>query len=173
MKLYFSICPLICQYLPLPPGSSSQAVTADSSGNIFVAAYVTEPSGRSEIRVVKVDQHGNNLASIDLGGSARNAIGGLALDSTGNVVVVGSTNSTDFPLTSPLVSMTSPGQSAGFVVKMDSGLANIVFSTLLGGTKGGGTNAGAVAVDSSGNIYVTGSTGGTNFPVSSGAFHCA
>src|ERR1700685_926810 len=122
MEMNLFICPLLCslplicsgeqtlvQYLPLPPGSSSQAVKVDSSGNTFVAAYVTEPSGRYEIRVVKVDQHGNALASIDFGGSAGNTIGGLALDLAGNVLVVGSTNSTDFPLTSPLVSMTTPG----------------------------------------------------------------
>ncbi len=157
ISAFLSSLPFTCaaeqtllQYLPLPPGSSAQAIKVDSSGNILAVASVIEPSGRNEIRVIKIDPLGNTLGSIDFGGTGSNGIGGLALDSSGNAVVVGSTNSTDFPLTSPLISSTTPAQSAGFVVKIDSGLTTIIFSTLLGGTEGGGTKANAVAVDSTG-----------------------
>ncbi len=186
MKLisnFYSVCallfslPLTCaaeqtllQYLQLPPGSSAQALQVDRSGNVFAAANVIAPSGRNEIRVVKVGPAGNLLGSIDFGGAGSNGIGGLALDSSGNVVVVGSTSSTDFPLTAPLISSTTPGQSTGFVIKLDSGLTTILFSTLLGGTQGGGSEGNAVSIDSSGNIYVAGGTGDVDFPVTTGAF---
>lgn len=160
----------LVRYLEFPPGSAAQAVSTDTSGNIFVAANVSEPSGRKPIEVIKTDPTGLTLATFTFGGNAINQISGLAVDGSGNVVIVGSTNSTDFQLTAPLISHTTAGQFSGFLVKLDSALKAITFSTLLGGTQGGGTVANAVALDSSGNIYVTGGTGDVDFPITSSAF---
>ena len=107
------------------------------------------------------------MATKDFGAGSNDSIVAAAVDPLGNLILAGNTDSVDFPLVSPLISI-APGQTA-FVVKVDSQLRNILFSTLLGGTQGG-TYAGALAVDGSGNIYVTGGTLDPSFPVTPGAF---
>jgi len=78
-------------------------------------------------------------------------------------------------LVSPLISQT--GSEAGYVIKFDSELTGIIFSTLVGGTTGstvgGGTNLSALAIDQTGNIYVAGWTADGNFPLTPGAFQTA
>src|SRR4029077_11182698 len=141
--------------------SRPQALAADSAGNLFVVSNVTEPSGRGQIRVFKTDPQGKTLASMDFGGSQDDGISGAAVDPQGNLVIVGATSSPDFPLVLPLIS--NAPQPAAFITKIDSQLKSILFSTRLGGTQGGigGTSAGALALDSAGNIYVTGVTADT------------
>ena len=98
---------MLARYLNLPADARPETVTAGASGSLFVVSNVIEPSGRPQIRVLKIDSDGATLASIDFGGSSRDTIAGAAVDATGNLVVVGSTSSADFPLVSPLISSTS------------------------------------------------------------------
>ena len=164
---------VLARYLNLPSNAQPQTLTADGSGKLFVVSNIIEPSGRQQIRVLKTDSQGGTLASIDFGGSAREMIAGVAVDPSGSLIVVGSTTSPDFPLVAPLISTTST--QAAFVTKLDPELHGIVFSTRLGGTQGwtgdgSGTLAGGVAVDSAGNLYITGRTANTDFPITPGAF---
>jgi hypothetical protein len=148
----------------------------DGSGNIFVVANVTEVSGRPQIRAIKMDPLGNVLASYDFGGSSRSfadAPSGAAVDPQGNLVIVGTTASSDFPLVSPVIASTST--QAGFVAKLDAQLSKILFSTRIGGSQGaspgnGSTSVNAVTLDTFGNIFVTGGTAANDFPTTSGAF---
>ncbi len=160
------------RYLDLPADAQAQTLAADSAGNLFIVSNVTEPSGKPQIRVLKTDSQGRTLASMDFGGSAGGMVAGAAVDPQGNVVIAGTTTSTDFPLVAPLISNVT--RAAGFVVKFDSQLKNILFSTLLGGTQNNvfsaGTSVGALALDQAGNMYVTGSTSNTDFPITPGAF---
>lgn len=166
----------LVRYLDLPNGSQSRALAADSQGSLFAVSNIEEPSGRILIRVIKTDPQGGSLASIDFGGTGTNEtdlVAGAAVDPQGDLVIVGTTNSPDFPLVAPVISRTTP--QAAFVVRLDSQLRTILFSTRLGGLQGGGptqggTAAGGVAVDNAGNIYVTGSTSATDFPVTPSAF---
>jgi uncharacterized protein (TIGR03437 family) len=159
-------------YPDLGDGASPITIAADSSGNLFIVSYVTEPSGRHQIRVTKTDPKGNTQAHLDFGGSAAgfvlsDTIGGAAVDASGNVVIAGTAESADFPLVSPLTANAS--RNSAFIIKIDSGLQTILFSTLLGGAKGY-TLAQAIALDKASNIYVTGLTSATDFPVTAGAF---
>ena len=157
------------RYLDLPDSARPQTLAADSSGNLIIIFDVTEPSGRQRIRVIKTNPQGSMLASMDFGEGE--AIAGAAVDRNGSLVIAGTTTSPDFPLVSPLISKTS--QAAAFIIKIDSSLQNILFSTRLGGTQGGVfgvTVAGALALDHAGNIYVAGRTSSIDFPVTSGAF---
>ncbi|MCU1260159.1 MAG: hypothetical protein JWO80_3044 [Bryobacterales bacterium] len=164
------------RYLPIGTQSQALALASDSSGNLFTVSTVLAVSGRNQIRVIKTDAQGNSLASLDFGGTSSHlpdVPSGAVVDPQGNLVIVGTTTSSDFPLVSPLFSKTTT--QAGFIVKLDSQLKQIVFSTRLGGTQGGvpnqgGTSAKAVAVDSTGNIYVVGTTAATDFPITVGAF---
>ncbi len=109
-----------------------------------------------------------------LGGSNQENGDSVAVDTSGNIYVTGWAFSTDFPTTPGSYQPTWPGARLNaFVAKIKptaSGSASLVYSTYLGSDEPG-TNNGAVgiAVDGSGNAYVTGATNSTNFPTTSGA----
>ncbi len=96
------------------------------------------------------------------------AIGGIAVDGFGNAYVTGDTASTNFPTTAGAFQTTFGGGADAFVTKLNSTGSALVYSTYLGGNSG--DDAGGIAVDGSGNAYVTGSTASTNFPTTAGAF---
>ena len=102
---------------------------------------------------------------------------GIAVDSTGSAFVTGTTFSKDFPVTSGAFQSTFPpsatGISSSFVSKISASGDSLEYSTYLGGSgyQGGfGDSANAIAIDSMGAAYVTGTTASTDFPVTSGAF---
>jgi hypothetical protein len=104
---------------------------------------------------------------------------GIALDSAGNAYITGSTTSSDFPTQgNPVQPTYGGGQHNAFVAKFDttqaSGPDTLLYSTYLGG---GGDDIGrAIAVDATGDAYVTGSTsssGPTPFPTTPDALQPA
>lgn len=109
------------------------------------------------------------IYSTYLGGSNSDVAKGIAVDSSGNVYVTGETNSPDFPTVNPLQA-SLVGTPNAFVTKLSwNGTSlSMVYSTYLGGGyTGSGANASfgnGIAVDSSGNAYVTGLTTSPNFP---------
>lgn len=96
-----------------------------------------------------------------LGGKSGDSAAAIAVDSSGAVYVTGSANSSDFPTAGPVQS-TNKGQPDLFVAKLSSSGTSLVYSTYLGGT--GEDEVHAIAVDASGNAYVTGRTTSTDFP---------
>ena len=99
-----------------------------------------------------------------LGGSASDQGLGIAVDAAGNAYVTGSTSSTNFP--TPVGADTSAnGDQDVFVSKLNATGTALVYSTYLGGSSN--DQGFAIAVDSLGSAYVTGSTGSTNFPLQS------
>ena len=92
---------------------------------------------------------------------------GIAVDSSGNAYVTGSTSSTNFPVTPGAYQNAYGGGTLdGFVAKVNvagSASTSLVYSTYLGRT--GSDYPKAVAVDGSGNGYVTGGTTSLNFPM--------
>jgi hypothetical protein len=101
---------------------------------------------------------------------------GIAVDSEGSAYVTGYTYSVDFPTKNPYESAppakvqgVPPGQwPSAFVTKFSPDGSSLVYSTYLGGDDY--DQAYAIAVDSSGNAYVTGETDSANFPVTTGAY---
>jgi hypothetical protein len=124
--------------------------------------------------VVKLPPAGDDLLfSTYLGGSAANGGSGtdigraIAVDANGNIAVVGETFTGDFPIANAVQSQKPGGNtmSAAFVTRLVKQGADyqIGFSTYLGG---GSTDwATGVAMSGSGQVFVTGGTGSTNFPV--------
>ena len=101
-----------------------------------------------------------------LGGGGNDYIEGIVVDASGSVYVAGATSSTDFPTASPYqASNGGGGNNDAFVTKFNPSGSALVYSTYLGGSV---NDIGeGVAVDSSGNAYITGYTDSTNFPTSS------
>jgi hypothetical protein len=106
-----------------------------------------------------------------LGGSKDEYAEGIAVDGSGNVYLTGYTASTDFPLLSPYQSSVGSGVQVGYVTKLNTSGTGLIYSTYLGDvkTRGGSSKAFGIAVDSSGNAYVTGTTT-SGFPTTSGAY---
>ncbi|MFC1683208.1 SBBP repeat-containing protein [Candidatus Zixiibacteriota bacterium] len=102
-----------------------------------------------------------------LGGAGSDIGYGITVDGSGNVYVTGQTISSDFPTTSGVVDSVYSGGEA-FVTKVNASGTALVYSTFLGG---GSIDEGRdIAVDSSGNAFVTGFTWSNDFPTTSGAF---
>ncbi|MGH9197198.1 MAG: SBBP repeat-containing protein, partial [Acidimicrobiia bacterium] len=100
-----------------------------------------------------------------LGGSDSDLPGGIAADEAGNVYVAGSTVSADFPLASPLQPARGGGFDA-FVAKLSSDGSTLLYATYLGGEAG--DFASAIAVDTGGQVVITGVTASRTFPIAGG-----
>jgi Beta-propeller repeat len=111
------------------------------------------------------------------GGSGNDEARGVGVDGCGNAFIVGTTNSTNFPVTNALQSANAGGYD-GFIVNFQPG-ANFVdgasyaptvfYSTYLGGA-GGDVVTGVAVGAKSGNATVAGDTNSTNFPTTTGVF---
>jgi hypothetical protein len=96
-----------------------------------------------------------------LGGSGADQSNGIAVDSSGNVYVAGYSNSINFPLTTP--NSLPANANHVFVAKLDAAGANLLYADYIGGNS---NDYGiALVLDSANNVYVTGSTTSSNFPV--------
>jgi hypothetical protein len=131
------------------------------------SAQVTK-NGGTDAFVAVLNATGNGLVySTYLGGSADEIGFGVAEDATG-IYVAGSTSSNDFNTTPNALqpnfrSGTGVSPTDGFVVKINSVTGGLAYSSYLGGT--GNDIATGIAVDGLHNIYVTGVTLSTDFPV--------
>jgi hypothetical protein len=97
-----------------------------------------------------------------LGGSGADAGVGIAVDAFGNAYVTGRTSSMDFPTAgTPSQTVYAGGFLDAFVTKL-SPTSSLVYSTYLGGS--GDDQGNGIAVDGSGNAYVTGDTFSADFP---------
>jgi len=104
-----------------------------------------------------------------LGGSSIDEVRALALDASGYVYLAGHTQSSDFPTTPGAYNITirSTSEPDAFITKMSPGGESLALSTYLGGSYE--DFAYGLAVDSSGNMYVTGETWSYDFPITSHA----
>jgi hypothetical protein len=92
----------------------------------------------------------------------------IAIDNNGDIYITGTTNNSSFPTSSGAYQTTVQGANDIFVVKMNSTATSRIYSTLIGGT--GNDTPNSIAVDASGNAYITGNTASTNYPTTGGAF---
>ena len=126
--------------------------------------------GPSDLFVTKLDSAGAGLVySTYLGDDG--GVPGIAIDAAGHAYVTGTTQSSTFPTTVGAFQTSFGGGGAdAFVTKLNPTATALVYSTFLGGSGHDGAFGQAIAVDSSGNAYVTGSTQSANFPTTTGAF---
>jgi hypothetical protein len=113
-------------------------------------------------------------SALSQGGAYGDNAEGVAVDGAGNAYVTGQAYSFNFPVTKGAFQPTTHavkgqiGATNAFVTKLNPSGTELLYSTYLGGS--GGDGAAGVAVDASGNGYVTGFTSSLDFPVTKGAF---
>lgn len=150
-------------------------IAVDSTGAAYVTGYTQSTDfptaapfqaasgGSTDAFVTKLSPTGSALTySSYLGGSGDDSGLDLALDSSLNAYVTGSTTSTNFPLAGAFQS-TLTGVSNIFVSKVNAAGSALAYSTYLGGS--GTDSPNAIAVDSSGSAYITGQTSSPDFPI--------
>jgi Beta-propeller repeat len=151
------------------------SIAVDATGSAYLAGYTTSANfptrnpaqttnrgGNGDAFVAKLNPTGSALVySTYLGGSGQDVAYGIAVDSAGSAYVSGSTTSTDFPTQNP-EQAASGGAGDGFAAKLSPDGSTLDYSTYVGGT--GADVANEIAVDHSGDAYVTGQTMSTNFP---------
>ncbi len=157
------------------PSTDGNAIGLDGSENVYVAgstsandfpvanSYQQTLKGTANVFVSEIQSQGTKLAySTYLGGAGQDTAYAIAVGAP-NVYVAGETTSNNFP-TASAYQASYGGQGDAFVARLVFSGANITlgYSTYLGGTSL--DQAYGLAVDSSGDAYVTGDTQSTNFP---------
>jgi hypothetical protein len=152
-----------------------QGIVVDGAGNAYITGQTASTNfptsnalqlsnaGSADAFVTKLNAAGSALVySTYLGGSNTDVGYGIAVDSMGNANITGFTSSTNFPTANPLQAGYGGDTGDAFATKINAAGSALVYSTFLGGN---GLDVGnAIAVDISGNAYITGNTASMNFP---------
>jgi hypothetical protein len=172
--------------------SNNVAITGNTDSTDFPtttnAFQGTYPGGSNAV-LTKISASGSSLLySSYLGGNGTDIPSGVAIDAAGEMIVGGSTSSTNFPIANAYQATAAPNQGGmygnyGFLSKFNSDGSALLYSTYLGGSANvaldcGGTpcwsspsnSVAGMAVDKDGNAYVAGTTNTYDFPVSNGAY---
>jgi hypothetical protein len=162
----------------------------NAAANQITNAFVAKLNPTGTALVYSTYLGGNGLggpSTAPLTPCAGDASSALAVDSAGDAYVAGIAFSSDFPVTQGAFQTTNRFNYNGwtgpnaFVTKLNPSGTALVYSTYLGGSGGfteenpgfpvvGGDQATGLAIDNSGNAYITGSTASADFPVTAGAY---
>lgn len=144
---------------PSSGGGGSTCGTAGNAQCLDGIVFKLDPTGASRVYATY------------LGGNNDDEAFGIAVDGSGNAYVAGDTFSSNFPPTSPFQFNNGQGANGSddaFVAELNPTASAFVYSTYLGGSFSDFANG--IAVDGSGNAYVTGETLSTDFRTTAGAF---
>jgi uncharacterized protein (TIGR03437 family) len=148
---------------PVTPGALQQKHAGQPGTITGILGIAT-----SNAFVVKLNPAGQIVYATYLGGSGGDIGLGIAVDSAGSAYIVGNTSSQNFPVTPGVLQSHLAGGADIFVTKLSPDGSKLIYSTYLGGS--GFDSAGAIALDSSNNVYPGGSTASADFPVTPGAY---
>ncbi len=156
---------------------AAEAIAVDAAGNAYITGYTTGGGGvpfpvtvgpdttyneGGDAFVAKVNAAGTALVYCGyIGGSSFDYGYDIAVDTAGNAYITGETYSTEasFPVTvGP--NLTHSGGRDAFVAKVNTAGSGLSYCGYIGGY--GDDYGNGIAVDSSGNAYVTGTTGSTS-----------
>lgn len=176
--------PKASQYLYLTYFDSAandqlSSIAVDSAGNAYVAGWTTNPnfplvggpgalgtaptsSSDARVFVAKLSPEGVIVFSVLIGGSAMAMARGIALTPQGQILVSGIASSSGFPQTSGTYSV-ADSTNHWFLLELDAAATKTIFSaTGIGGS--------SIALDAAGDIYLAGSSTGTDYPTTPGAY---
>ncbi|MFB3895065.1 MAG: SBBP repeat-containing protein [bacterium] len=163
-------------------GGEGFSIALDNSGNAYTTGYTnssffpttpgafdTLSNGSSDVFVTKLNSTGTALIySTYLGGEGEDEGYAITVDGSGCAYVTGYTESNHFPTTPGAFDTSYNGNGDIFITKLKTNGTALVYSTYFGGAKP--DNGYGIAVDNSGNIYITGETESHDFPTTPSAF---
>ena len=161
-------------------------ITVDEAGYIYIAggthssdfpvtegSYDTSFNGEGvwagDVFLTKLNPTGTEIIfSTFIGGEVEETVGneGIKIDSKGNIIIVGTTRSHDFPLTKGAINKEIT-QMHGFLSKFSPDGKKLLFSTFFGSSLLEGI--GGLAIDDKDNIYIMGGTFTADLPVTDNA----
>jgi hypothetical protein len=168
------------------------AVATDQAGNTYVTGLTTstdfpvtsgafqtkyaggiKKGGSTDAFVAKFNPAGGLVYATYLGGNGFNLGDSIAVDQYGDAYVLGKTTASNFPVKNGFQTSYG-GNTDAFVAELNPTGSALLYSTYLGGS--GEENhsgswdspVGGIAVDGTGNAYVTGVTFSSNFPTRNG-----
>lgn len=164
------------------------SLSIDGNNNVYIAGLTSslnfpivkgfQSSNRSNTDdkqkgyIAKINASGNELVySTYFGGSANDGIGDIVADQVGNVYIVGTTTSTDLPIQNAIQGFLK-SRFDNFIAKLSISENKLIYSTYLGGRNeesnffndSAFVDASSIAIDSSGNSYISGTTLSTDLP---------
>jgi photosystem II stability/assembly factor-like uncharacterized protein len=160
----------------------ARAIALDNSGNVYVGGQTASSNlatpGAFQTTLSSAPFGGDAFAArfssggalgyfTYLGGNGDDFAFGIATDGSGNAYVTGQTTSTNFPTANAIQSTMRGSNGDAFVTKVNPAGSALIYSTYLGGSDGESGNG--IAVDLSGNAYVTGYSSSIDFPLVAGA----
>jgi hypothetical protein len=163
-------------------GSAEEKLTgliSDSGGNVFLAGYTlsadfptrrplqAQLKGRGDAFIAKLQPGWQDFAfSTFFGGNGNDSAWGITIDTGGNPVIAGISESTDLPTTSRASQRRLSGPADAFLIMLDSSGGKLLFSTYYGGsgTDHSGYDGDNIAVDSRGHTWLVGSTDSRDLP---------
>ena len=152
-----------------------RGITLDSEGYVYVSGWTTSNltkqlnttegaydifhNGGDDAFILKLNMSGKGeddlIYSTFVGGVQADGVQTIALDSNNNAYIVGGTDSDNFPTTPYCYDDSHNGKYDIYLFKLNSDGSNVLYSSYIGG----GDNdqaSGGLALDSNGNVYVTG-----------------
>lgn len=159
------------------------SMAIDTEGNVYVAGWTKSSNFPKTTGVFDKSYSGGDgdafvsklngdltslLASTFLGGTFTDGCNALAIGSDGTICVTGVTYSKDFPTTTDAYSNAYVNKGDAFVAKLSSDLTNLLAATYVGDAEYDGGSS--IAVNTEGDIYVTGWTYSNDFPTTQDAY---
>ncbi len=149
-------------------------IALDAAGNVYLTGYTLSDDfpllnpiqssqlGWSDAFITKLSASGSSLSySTYLGSNGEDYGTGIVVNSSGNVCITGRTSTNDFPTQNPL--MTYQGGNDAYIAKLSNTGDLLLYSTYFGGT--GYDWPFGLEVDGYDDIYLTGSTTSSDFPL--------
>ncbi len=156
---------------------STHNLAVDGAGNAYVAIPTASPNypttagafqrtfrgGNTDWAITKLSPTGALLASTFIGDSGGENADGVYVDSSGNVFITGETQSGDFPVTANAYQTSSRGGTEAVLVRLSADFGQLLYCTYMGGRTNDTGRSECLGKD--GNLYVTGATNGSSWPV--------
>jgi uncharacterized protein (TIGR03437 family) len=167
---------LYLAYFDSAANDQLSSIAVDSAGNAYIAGWTTNPNfpsagalgtaptSNTDTRafVAKLSPNGEVMFAVLIGGATTAQASGIALTPQGQILVSGVASSSGFPQTPGAYSI-ADSTNRWFLMELDAGASQVIFSaTGIGGS--------SIALDASGNIYLAGSSPGTDYPTTPGAY---
>lgn len=167
-------------YFGANEGDEARSITIDIDDNFYIFGYTLSTDlptnstsfqdslkGSYDAFLTKFDSSGNHIWTTYIGGSNVEIASSIKTTLDNHLILIGYSNSLDFPTTTGAFQTNNAGQYDVFIIKIDTS-GQVIWSTLFGGM--GGELGIDASIDLNNNIIVGGQTNSSNFPFTSGAF---